>query len=129
MSYLLILMFVQDLASYRKEYAIGDVHNIIPVVMRDKGLGLNEAVAWLAAEHDKVVDRFCALWKELAKLEFGSAELDDAFGAYVNYLANWPIANVCWSFEGGRYFGSDGPRVRLERVVKLERKLKAAQDD
>ncbi|KAI0332667.1 terpenoid synthase [Cubamyces sp. BRFM 1775] len=117
-----LVILDNDLASYRKEYAIGDVHNIIPVVMRDKGLNLNEAVEWLAAEHAKVADRFCALWKELATLEFGSAELDDAFGAYVNYLANWPRANVCWSFEGGRYFGTDGARVKLERVVRLERK-------
>ncbi|KAI0664549.1 terpenoid synthase [Cubamyces menziesii] len=117
-----LVILDNDLASYRKEYAFGDVHNIIPVVMREKGLDLNGAVEWLAAEHTNVAGRFCALWKELATLEFGSAELDDAFGAYVHHLANWPRANVCWSFEGGRYFGGDGGRVKLDGFVRLERK-------
>lgn len=118
---------VQDLASYRKEYAIGDVHNIIPVVMREKGLDILGAVEWLVAEHSKVAGRFCALWNELATLEFGSAELDDAFGAYLDNLANWPRANMCWCYESGRYFGSDGARVKLEGVVKLERRPDVGQ--
>ena len=121
-------MGIQDLASYRKEYAIGDVHNIIPVVMREKGLDMARAVEWLATEHDRIADRFCSLWKELSTLEFGSAELDDAFGAYLNNLANWPRANMCWCFESGRYFGSDGARVKLEGVVKLERRPDVGQD-
>ncbi|KAI0675633.1 terpenoid synthase [Trametes maxima] len=115
-----MLIFDNDLLSFRREYATGDPHNVIPIVMQEKRLTVDEALRWLSNEHRQRADRFFALWPEVAALDFGSQEVDSAFQLYLDHLANWPRANECWSYESGRYFGGDGARVKLERVVELE---------
>ncbi|KAI0642058.1 terpenoid synthase [Trametes meyenii] len=115
-----MLIFDNDLLSFRREYATGDSHNVIPIVMRERRLAVDEALRWLSGEHRQRMDRFFVLWPEVAALEFGSQEVDRAFKLYLDHLANWPRANECWSYESGRYFGENGARVKLERVVELK---------
>lgn len=110
----------QDICSYPKEYAAGDItHNIITLVMNEKHLDLDAAVAWVAEEHAKRVDGFLALLPEAAALSFGSREVDEALSAYLDHLVNWPRGLECWSFECERYFGKDGLKVATERVVEV----------
>ncbi len=95
------------------------MYNIIPLVMHEKHLDLDGAVAWLAVEHARRVDEFFVLWRKASLLKFGSDDVDEAVSAYLDHLANWPRANECWSFENGRYFGEDGGRIKIERVVEV----------
>lgn len=115
--------------SYRKEVAAGDdIHNIIPLVMHEKHLDLDEAIAWLAEEHAHRVDHFLTvLWPKVSSLAFGSADVDKAVAVYLAHLTNWPRANECWSFENHRYFGEEGERIKVERVVALEDSVHAIQ--
>ena len=108
------------MASYNKEQAAGDdLHNIITIVMHEKGLDLDQALSWLAAEHKTRVDRILSTrWPEVTALRF-SPEVDEALAFYVDHVMNWPRSNDCWNFENGRYFGSEGLRVQKERVVTL----------
>ncbi|KAI0630499.1 terpenoid synthase [Trametes polyzona] len=115
-----MVAFCNDLVSCRKEYAHESPnHNILTVVMHEKHLSLAEAVDWLAIEHEKRVERFLALWPEARKLSFGSEATNKALAIYLDHLANWPRGNECYSYESGRYFGSDGARAKLCRVVEI----------
>ncbi|OJT11997.1 Delta(6)-protoilludene synthase, partial [Trametes pubescens] len=115
-----IMILDNDLLSYRKEYAAGEVmHNILTLVMHEKHLDLDAAVAWVVAEHAKRVDRALALWREVPSLMFDSADTEKAVAVYLDHLIHWPRVNECFTFESGRYFRKDGPRVKWERVVEL----------
>ena len=48
---------------------------------------------------------------------------------YVDHVLNWVRANDSWNFESGRYFGSEGPRIQKERVVRLLPKRQPARVD
>ncbi|KAH9847304.1 terpenoid synthase [Lenzites betulinus] len=122
-----IVMLDNDLFSFRKEYAAGDLnHNIIPLVMHERKLDVQSAISWLAEEHARRVDEFLQLWPKVSTLTFGSDVVDCAVAAYLDHVAHWPRANVCWCFEGARYFGEDGPRVKKERTIELEVKCAEA---
>ncbi|KAH9847309.1 terpenoid synthase [Lenzites betulinus] len=122
-----IVLLDNDLLSFRKEYAAGDVnHNIIPLVMHERRLDVQSAISWLAEEHSRRVDEFLQLWPKVSMLTFGSDVVDNAVSAYLDHVANWPRSNECWCFEGGRYFGEDGSRVKKERTIELEVKCAEA---
>ncbi|KAL1938232.1 hypothetical protein VTO73DRAFT_11876 [Trametes versicolor] len=110
----------QDLVSYPKEFAVGDLmHNIITLVMNEKHLDLDAAVAWLAAEHAKRVDGFLALLPEASSLSFDSNQVNQALSCYLDHVINWARGCGCWYFECGRYFGEDGLKVATEGIVEL----------
>ncbi|KAH9847298.1 terpenoid synthase [Lenzites betulinus] len=116
-----IVLLDNDLLSFRKEYAAGDVnHNIIPLVMHERKLDVQSAISWLAEEHSRRVDEFFQLWPKVSMLTFGSDVVDNAVSAYLDHVANWPRADECWCFESERYFGKMGPRVKKERTIELE---------
>ncbi|KAL1940692.1 hypothetical protein VTO73DRAFT_7733 [Trametes versicolor] len=115
-----IIILDNDICSYPKEYAAGDItHNMITLVMNEKHLDLDAAVAWVAGEHARRVDGFLALLPEASALSFGSREVDEALSAYLDHLVNWPRGLECWSFECERYFGQDGLKVATERLVEV----------
>ena len=118
------------MSSYNKEQAVGDDHhNIITIIMHQKGYNLQEALEWLAAEHKVREDRILTTsWPQVAALRF-SPEVDEMLKYYVDHVLNWPRANDSWNFESGRYFGSDGLRIQKERVVKLLPRRRPARVD
>ncbi|KAI0630487.1 terpenoid synthase [Trametes polyzona] len=112
-----------DLLSYRREHVSGnDMHNVLTLVMHEKNVDLNAAVGWLAAEHAARMDEFLELWPEACALlgSCGSNAANRGLAVYLSHIANWPRANECWSFEGGRYLGRDSAQVRMHRVVEIE---------
>lgn len=86
--------------------------------MNEYNFSLDETLVWLAMRHKECAHRALATWREALALSF-SPEIDKDLAFYIDYLINWPRGNVCWSFEGGRYFGSNGLRIQEERVVEL----------
>ncbi|EIW59888.1 terpenoid synthase [Trametes versicolor FP-101664 SS1] len=65
-SFALLTYQPQDICSYPKEYAAGDItHNMITLVMNEKHLDLDAAVAWVAGEHARRVDGFLSALAEL----------------------------------------------------------------
>ncbi|PIL22415.1 terpene synthase [Ganoderma sinense ZZ0214-1] len=125
-----LIILDNDMSSYNKEQAVGDDHhNIITIVMRQKGYNLQEALGWLAAEHKVREDRILTTsWPQVAALKF-SPDVDELLKYYVDHVLNWPRANDSWNFESGRYFGSEGLRIQKERVVKLLPKRQPARVD
>jgi len=89
-----------DLFSLHKELARGDVHNLAYVVHRERRISLDDACAYVAAEHDKEVVRFQQCRDVLPS--FGP-QIDRDLLCYVDGLAAWMRANMDWSVLTYRY--------------------------
>lgn len=131
----------QDIFSYNVEQARGDTHNMIPVVMHEQGLELQEAVDFVGyasssplplpalpsytnhppasrSEMCKAsIDRFVS---SRAALPAWTPAVDAALARYADGLADWIVGSLHWSFVSERYFGADGAAVKAARVVRLK---------
>jgi hypothetical protein len=105
------------LYSYNNEQAAGHGgHNIITVVMNEKGVDLDGALNWVGAYHEGVLSRFQA---QRHMLPSWGPDMDSVVDSYVERLAYWIRGHDCWSLESGRYFGSKGPEIQKHRSVTL----------
>ena len=84
--------------------------------MRQFEIGFDEAMDWVVKFHAEIEESFTATLKHLPS--FGP-DVDPHLHTYLYGLANWPRANDCWNFEGGRYFGSKGREYQRTRMVPL----------
>jgi hypothetical protein len=115
----------QDILSYNKEQAFGNHQfNILTVAMHEFNFDLDAAVAWAVEQHDERKAEFLELYSKLPSI---GPETDRDLSEYVFGLANLVRANVCWTFEGRRYFRDKGVEVwragkvdLLPKMTKLE---------
>ncbi|KAH9990438.1 terpenoid synthase [Russula vinacea] len=98
-----------------------DGHNIITVVMNEKGVDLDGALAWLGEYHGQVLSRFQAQRRTLPSW---GRTVDSDVEAFVERLGYWIRGIDCWSLETERYFGTKGSDVQKHRVVTLLPKVK-----
>ena len=91
-------------------------HNIITVVMNEKGVDLNGALAWLGEYHGEVLSKFQARRRTLPSWGPG---IDPDVEAFVERLGYWIRGMDCWSLETERYFGTKGAEIQKHRVVTL----------
>ncbi|KAJ6507080.1 terpenoid synthase [Mycena sanguinolenta] len=112
-----IVLLDNDICSYKKELAQGDdTHNIVTIVMHEENTDLDGAMRWVATRRKALTARFIALYKKVPW-----DDPDPQVQEYVEGIANWPRANDSWTFEGGRYFGSEGLKIQKDRQVLLSR--------
>jgi len=108
--------------SYNIEQASGHGgHNIITVVMNEKGLDRDGALAWLGKYHGEVLSKFQA---QSRTLPTWSPAIDSDVEAFVERLGYWIRGIDCWSLETERYFGTKGPEIQKHRLVTLLPKAK-----
>ena len=91
-------------------------HNIITVVMNEKGVDLDGAFAWLGEYHGEVLSKFQAQSRTLPSWGPG---IDRDVETFVERLGYWIRGIDCWSLETERYFGTKGPEIRKHRLVTL----------
>ena len=84
--------------------------------MHQFNLPLADAINWAASYHKEIVAKFLDTLKSVPS--WGKA-IDDQVSVYIEHLAGWPRSNDCWTFEGGRYFGSKGLEIQQSRRVPL----------
>jgi hypothetical protein len=89
-----------DLISWRKEVAVGDLHNIVFIVREERQLSLADAVHAAVAEHDAQVAAFVAACDGIEQGPWGA---DPMVVTGVADLAHWLRGNLDWSLESGRY--------------------------
>jgi hypothetical protein len=94
-----------DLVSWPKELAVGDLHNIVFVLSQERGIALSEAVTAAVVEHDAQVATFIAAREALLGGAWGD---DPAVVAAVGDMGHWVRGNVDWSAESGRYSAAPG---------------------
>lgn len=107
----------QDMYSYNVEQAKGcDSHNIISVVMKEKGVDLDGALTWIAVSYEQVLSKFQAQRRMLPS--WGPA-IDPAVNDFVDRMCFWIRGHDCWSFESERYFGTKGAEIQGLRLMTL----------
>jgi hypothetical protein len=89
-----------DLISWRKEVAVGDLHNIVFIVREERRLTLADAVHAAVAEHDAQVAAFMSACDGLRQGRWGA---DPVVATGVDDIAHWLRGNLDWSLESGRY--------------------------
>ena len=113
----------KDLYSYNIEQAAGHGgHNIITVVMNEKGVDLYGALHWVSEYHEQILSEFQAQYRTLPS--WGTTT-DLKVKTYVERLAYFIRGIDCWAFETERYFGTEGREVQSKRVVNLLPKVEA----
>ncbi|KAF4571081.1 terpene cyclase [Pleurotus pulmonarius] len=111
-----LVTWSNDLFSYNVEQSRGDTHNMIPVIMHQRGLNLQEAVEYVGALCKSSIQRFETDRKNLPTW---GPEIDRDVAVYVEGLQNWIVGSLHWSFDSERYFGTSGHEVKQQRLVKL----------
>jgi len=99
-----------DLISWPKEMAVGDLHNIVFIIGHERGLDLADSIVAGVAEHDEEVQAFLAARDALA---FGPWSDDATVHLAVADVAHWVRGNLDWSHESGRY--PAGPDIPAQR--------------
>ncbi|EJU00296.1 terpenoid synthase [Dacryopinax primogenitus] len=99
-----MIVWSNDIFSFKKEQARGDRNNLITIVMEEKGLSMQEAFdfvgdMWKARFHDFKEDR--------KKLPSWGEVVNRQVEGYVQGLADWVVGNIHWSFASKRYFESE----------------------
>ena len=98
--------FIQDMASYNIEQAVGEVHrNIVTVLMQQFDLDPQGAMNRAYECHLEIQRKFIRLLDEVPS--FG-VEVDTAVSDYIFHLGCWVQGLLCWDFESERYFGKKG---------------------
>ncbi|KAI0306220.1 terpenoid synthase [Multifurca ochricompacta] len=116
------LVLTNDMYSYNIEQASGHGgHNIVTVVMNEKGVDLDSALKWLGDYHEEVLARFQAQHRMLPS--WGPA-VDRDVESFVERLGYWIRGIDSWSLETERYFGTKGVEIQKHRVVTLLQKVK-----
>ena len=99
-------ILVNDLLSYRKEYALDEPMNAIGVLRRTRGLDLQSAVDLLGGRLAAAEQAFFA---EGALLRAGAGAAvggDPGVGAYLDAWGLMLSGNLAWSFACPRYHGT-----------------------
>src|SRR5260221_4460700 len=87
----------QDMYSYNIEQASGHGgHNIVTVVMNEKGADLDSALNWLGEYHGQVLSKFQAQRRTLPSW---GPTIDSDVGAFVERLGYWIRGIDSWSPE------------------------------
>ena len=98
-------ILVNDLLSYRKEYAAAEPMNAISVLRRTEGLDLQAAVDELCARRRAAEDAF---FTEAAALTAAHAADHPELGRYLDAWAQMLSGNLAWSLDCPRYHGAGG---------------------
>ena len=91
--------------------------------MRLNNLDVAGAMNWARNYHVGLQAKYLAGLKNLPS--FGP-QIDRDVKEYLDGIAMMVKGNVCWSFEGGRYFGNIGLKVQQTRYVPF--KLRPSSD-
>jgi Terpene synthase family 2, C-terminal metal binding len=103
-----IISWFNDLISYPQEIARGDVHNLVAIVHRKRGISLETAVAYVIRRHNAEMGAFQRACATLPN------EIRDQHGTqrYVIGLHAWIRANVEWLIATARYRPIRRPKSR-----------------
>ncbi|KAK7690874.1 hypothetical protein QCA50_005976 [Cerrena zonata] len=108
--------WTNDIFSYNKEQSVGDSHNFVAVIMKDRGLDLQAAMD-LAGE--LCLDCIKTFEDNRKALPSWGNDIDNQVNMYIQCLQDWFIGSLNWSFECNRYFGAEGGAIRQHRIVEL----------
>jgi hypothetical protein len=111
------MITLKDILSYNLEQMRGDdLHNLVTCVMDEYQTDVNGAILWVedfllgAAERFHTAKAVLPEWDE---------PLNSLVKAYCDGLGHWVRGFDDWSFEGERYFGNKGLKIKESRWMLL----------
>ncbi|KAJ6537518.1 terpenoid synthase [Mycena vulgaris] len=111
----ILICIDNDIFSYNIERARGQaLHNYVTLVALERNIGIQDAVDYLGALHDRTKASFL---DAVQNLPSWGEPTDSAVRRYVHGIGNWVRANYEWSFESLRYFDTHATEVR--RTLQL----------
>ncbi|KAK3986106.1 isoprenoid synthase domain-containing protein [Cladorrhinum sp. PSN332] len=112
-----LIVIANDLLSYNKEQAVGDdQHNIVTIIMKQFGLGMQQAVDKAGELSAAKMKRFEYLYLRVPRW-IGPVDLD--VQKLVDGMACCVSGVLHWSYESQRYFGTRGLEVKRTKRVRL----------
>lgn len=97
-----VVCWANDLFSLSKELAHGDEHNLVIVLMNERGIPLEEAISEAAKVHNREVRQFIELKYKLPS--FGDKKIDDDIRRYLDALEVMVRGFFDWSiYDTERY--------------------------
>ena len=108
-----------------------DGNNLLTILMREKGLSLQQAVDYSGEMIRSLINTFqeCRAqlpsFNETMKMDGHKSDqvdqdIDKDVQIYVQSLEYWITGNIYWSFATKRYFGTEHKEVERSLVVKLK---------
>jgi len=94
-----IVGWANDIFTYEKELAQGEVHNLIMVLMRTEGLSVRGALARARSIHDEEVRSFLRLQARVRN----AVPDDEATEHRLAHLRFWLRGHLHWALVNGRY--------------------------
>lgn len=94
-----IVGWANDLFTYEKEIRHGEIHNLVIVLMNERGLTASQAVQHAVKLHDDEVCSFLADIRQLSSFDLAGADVS----SYVRMLTCWIRGHMDWACETGRY--------------------------
>ncbi|KAJ7908006.1 terpenoid synthase [Mycena leptocephala] len=111
----ILICIDNDIFSYNIERARGQaLHNWVTLIALEHNIGIQEAVDYLGAFHDRTKASFLEATKNLPTW---GEPIDSEVRRYIDGIGNWVRANYEWSFESRRYFDTHAAEVR--RTLQL----------
>jgi len=108
---------------YNVERAKGHaLHNLVTIVMHAKDLGPQEAITWIGAWNDGIVQDFLHCKDSLSSW---GEDIDSQGRQHVDGLAQWVRGNDDWSFESQRFFGTQGGEIQKTKEVRMLPRVEA----
>ena len=111
------MIFEKDMLSFNVEQARGDIHNVVIVLMEERGFTIQQAMDYLSTWYHERADQFLTIKSSLTSC--GNKEIDACVNTYVEGLANWITGNYHWSFASKRFFGDKGAEIQRHGLVEL----------
>ncbi|KAH7915515.1 terpenoid synthase [Hygrophoropsis aurantiaca] len=129
------IITANDITSYNREQARGDdTHNLVSIVMQERGLDLQSALYWIRDYQEHVTQNFIRLRDEVcARVRedlptIWNERIEAQLKGYMGGLACWVRGNDAWGWECERYFGKEGMEVKNgKHVVLMPRKQQTSR--
>ncbi|KZV74617.1 terpenoid synthase [Peniophora sp. CONT] len=113
-----MVCWANDVYSYDMEQAKGHTgNNIVTVLMQAHGFSLQAASSHIGEAYAEFMRGYLSAKAQLRYYSFGDVQLDLDVVSYIEAMENWPIGNINWSFESGRYFPKPEEVKRTGLVV------------
>ncbi|KAM7203255.1 terpenoid synthase [Rhypophila sp. PSN 637] len=111
------VLAINDIYSYRVERARGHaLHNMVTIVMAEQNLGPQEAINYIDAWNQGLLEEMLRCRKSLPSW---GPEIDRQVQRYAEDLCIWIRGHDDWSFEGQRYFGTKGAWMQKHREIYM----------
>ncbi|KAK6977226.1 terpene cyclase [Favolaschia claudopus] len=112
-----------DILSFNVEYARGDIHNAVVILMHERKLPIQEAIDFVNTLYQEMLDDFCRVAiRDLPVC--GSVATRNAIRMYAAGITSWVTANYEWSLDCRRYFSGGQNPADTNWVVPFIRQQK-----